>query len=244
MKQFSLPHAHGERNLHILQAELQKTAQFSATANLFCQLGDPLRLRIFWLLCHQEECINNIAALLRLTPASVLHQLRALYDCGLISIRQDGREVYYKAADTEGCQLLHQAAEQLMEIGCPENAVDYSGSTEEIIHRVHEYLVTHLADRITIEALSRQFLMNPTTLKRVFKEVYGMSIAAHIKQHRMEQAAKLLTETTDSIYKIALSVGYESQSRFSGAFQETYGVLPSVYRKEAHTADPSGFYCP
>ena len=74
--------------------------------------------------------------------------------------------------------------------------------------------------------------MNATTLKRVFKEVYGETIAAHIKKHRMEAAAALpAQDTQDDIAAIAQAVGYESQSRFTAAFKETYGELPSEYRR-------------
>ena len=233
MDEFALPHRHGENNIGSLKAELSKSARFGATAEIFKQLSDPTRLQIFFLLCHREECVINIAALLDISSPAASHHLRSLHDSGLISSRRDGKEVYYKAAETEACQLLHESVEQVMEIACPEKAVDYSGSTAEIIHRIHQYLVEHLGDRVTIEDLSKRFLMNPTTLKKAFKDVYGMSIAAHMKQHRMEHAAKRLLESNDSIAQIASAVGYESQSRFTNAFKETYGVLPSAYRKKA-----------
>ena len=87
--------------------------------------------------------------------------------------------------------------------------------------------------RITIEELSKQYLINPTTLKSVFKAVYGTSLAAHIKEHRMEQAAKLLRETDMSIAAIAQAVGYESQSKFTAAFKNQFAALPTAYRKQA-----------
>ena len=118
-----------------------------------------------------------------------------------------------------------------MEITCPEKEVDFQASSEEIIRNVHNYLVEHISERITIEELARIFLMNTTTLKRVFKKVYGSTIAAHMKEHRMEQAAMLLIKTSDDIASIAQGVGYESQSRFTTAFKETYGELPTEYRK-------------
>lgn len=232
MNEFTLPHQHGETNIGSIKAELSKTAHFTATAEIFKQLSDPTRLQIFWLLCHQEQCVINIAALLDMSSPAVSHHLRSLHDSGLISSRRDGKEVYYKVSEAEGCDLLHKTVEQVMEITCPEKAVDYNCSTEEIIHRIHEYLLENLADRVTIEDLSKQFLMNPTTLKKAFKDVYGMSLAAHMKQHRMEHAAILLLETNDSIAQIASAVGYESQSRFTTAFKETYDMLPSVYRKK------------
>ena len=71
--------------------------------------------------------------------------------------------------------------------------------------------------------MARKYLINPTTLKSVFKAVYGTSIASHIKEHRMKFAARLLMET-------AKEVGYESQSKFSKAFKEYYDVLPTEYR--------------
>ena len=85
--------------------------------------------------------------------------------------------------------------------------------------------------RFTIEYLSKEYLMNPTTLKQVFKAVYGTSIAAHVKGHRMEEAARLLVATDDSIAEIADQVGYTSQSKFTTAFKEYFGELPTEYRK-------------
>lgn len=228
----SLPHQHGETHLDHICHQLSNDTQFFTASECFKQLSDPTRLRIFWLLCHHEECVINIAALLSMSSPAVAHHLRSLHECGLIQSRRNGKEVHYKAAENEVSVLLHEVVEQIMEMTCPKKKIDFHGSSEDVIHQVHEYLLEHLSERITIEELSRHFLMNPTTLKQTFKEIYGNSIAAHIKEHRMEKAASLLKENGDSIAQIASRVGYESQSRFTAAFKETYGVLPSEYRKE------------
>lgn len=107
----------------------------------------------------------------------------------------------------------------------------YRSEQVETIREVHDYLLRHMDERITIEELSQKYLMNPTTLKAVFKEVYGESLASHMKEHRMEKAAALLSGTTDSVAQIAKAVGYGSQSRFSAAFREVYQMLPLEYRK-------------
>ena len=75
--------------------------------------------------------------------------------------------------------------------------------------------------------------MNATTLKTVFKSVYGNSLAAHMKEHRMEKAVRLLLETGLPIAEVARRVGYDSQSKFTAAFKSSYGVLPTEYRKTA-----------
>lgn len=229
MNEFKLPHKHNEKNTYNLQKKLLQTNSFIAGAEIFKQMGDPTRMKIFWLLCHTEECVINIAAFLNMSSPAVSHHLRSLYDCGLISSRREGKEVYYKVADKEECILLHKAVEKIMFISCPKKISD-SASTEDIVHSVHDYLVEHLHERITIEKLSKMYHINPTTLKNAFKSTYGSSIAAHIKEHRLEYAETLLKTTDMPIGQIALKAGYESQSRFTEAFKKAYSVLPGEYR--------------
>lgn len=233
MSDFRLPHDHGDPSTALRMCEeLKNTAHFAAASDLFRQLSDPTRVRIFWLLSHQEECVINIAAMLDMTSPAVSHHLRSLTESKLLTSRRVGKEVYYRASDTVQMRLLHEVVEQVMQIACPEKVTDFQASQEEIIRRVHAYLVEHLAQRITIDELARVFLMNTTTLKREFKRVYGMSIAAHMKQHRMEQAAILLKCGQTDIASVARAVGYESQSRFTAAFKEAYGCLPTEFRQE------------
>ena len=233
MPDFSLPHSHGaHRHEKEVRRVLADDARFSAAAELFRSLGDPTRVRIFWLLSHREECVINIAAILNMSSPAVSHHLRSLTESGLLESRRDGKEVYYRAPDTVQGQLLHEIVEQVMKIACPEQTVDYQASQEQIIRHVHDELTNNLAERVTIEELSRKYLMNTTTLKRCFKQVYGETIAAHMKKHRMEEAASLLLKTQNDIAAIAQAVGYESQSRFAAAFKETYGELPTEYRRK------------
>ncbi len=109
---------------------------------------------------------------------------------------------------------------------------EYKTEQIRIIREIHDQLTRHMEQRITIEKLSRKYLINPTTLKTAFKSIYGTSIAAHIKEHRMEQAAKTLKETDKSIAEIARAVGYDSQSKFTAAFKTYFKVLPKEYRKK------------
>ena len=114
----------------------------------------------------------------------------------------------------------------------PQNKlVEYQFELTETIRKIHDRLLRHMEQRITIEELSRQYLINPTTLKNAFKSVYGTSIAAHIKEHRMRQAAYMLTESNMNIAEIAQAVGYDSQSKFTTAFKAYFKVLPREYRK-------------
>mgnify|MGYP002518783908 FL=1 len=74
----NLPHNHNEdaKACQFLQEKIGDTENFQAVADVFKQLGDSTRLRIFWILCHCEECVLNIAALLNMSSPAVPHHLR------------------------------------------------------------------------------------------------------------------------------------------------------------------------
>jgi DNA-binding transcriptional ArsR family regulator len=122
MAVFELPHKHGSANhLQETKDQLDKIEDFQAVSDVFKQLSDTSRLRIFWLLCHREECVVDIASMMDMTTPAISHHLKQLKAGGLIVSRRDGKEVYYKAANTTQTQLLHLTIEQLMAIVCPED---------------------------------------------------------------------------------------------------------------------------
>lgn len=105
----------------------------------------------------------------------------------------------------------------------------------EQIHRIeeiHTLLTEHLDCRYTIEELSRRYLINTSSLKEIFKSVYGLPIASYMKEYRMHEAMRLLRETDDSIASIASAVGYESQGKFAKAFKDAVHLSPTQYRKQ------------
>ena len=93
---------------------------FAATADLFKQLSDKSRLRLFWLLCHCEECVLNLSVMMDMSSPALSHHLKLLKACGLIVSRREGKEVYYRAADTPQAEALHHMTERVAEIACPE----------------------------------------------------------------------------------------------------------------------------
>ena len=113
-------HNHGTpKELESTLARLETVKDFEIIADLFKQLGDSNRVRIFWLLCHCEECVTDIAAMIEMSSPAVSHHLRPLKTCGLITSRREGKEVYYKAATTTDAQPLHHMIETIMDLTCP-----------------------------------------------------------------------------------------------------------------------------
>ena len=118
MSTHSLPHDHGQPFEQELE-HMPSTEDFGTVAAIFKQLGDGSRLRIFWLLCHCEECVVNLSAMVKMSSPAVSQHLKQLKAAGLIVSRREGKEVYYKAADTEQAQNFHHIIEWLVKIVCP-----------------------------------------------------------------------------------------------------------------------------
>jgi DNA-binding transcriptional ArsR family regulator/AraC-like DNA-binding protein len=198
MSEVHLPHQHSdEGTMRELQESVETIGSFQTVADVFKQLSDSSRVRIFWLLCHCEECVIDLSAMVGMSSPAVSHHLRQLRESGLLVSRRVGKEVYYRASDSEQAQLLHRMIERTMEISCPEEeskaaaaaphlppldaeVYEGGGTSEQIetIRAVHDYLTQHLSSRVTIDELSRMFLMNPSTMKALFKSVYGSSLAS------------------------------------------------------------------
>ena len=101
-----MPHHHQPEDTQALLLEALPDEDTVRTVSYaLSQLGDPSRLRIFWLLCHTEECVADIARYVSMSSPAVSHHLRLLKDAGLIESRREGKEVYYRAADTPTVKL-------------------------------------------------------------------------------------------------------------------------------------------
>lgn len=118
MNQGQLPHDHGQ-NIDKILEKLPSQDECIQVAETFKLISDGTRLRILWLLCHCEECVRNIAAAMEMSDPAVSHHLKLLRKSGLIVSRRDGKEIYYRLADSAQAQFVHHACEEMFQISCP-----------------------------------------------------------------------------------------------------------------------------
>jgi predicted transcriptional regulator len=78
----------------------ERTAEFEELLAFFKALGDEKRLKIVGLLAQKSLCVEELAAILDLSAATVSHHLRKLVEAGLIAASAEGYyNVYSLRAD-------------------------------------------------------------------------------------------------------------------------------------------------
>ena len=230
-----LPHDHGNISNELL-ASIPDEKNLESISELFRLMSDTGRAKTFFLLCHCEECVINISAMLDVSPSATSQRLKALKESGLVTSRREGKEVYYTAAKTPRAHALHEMLENMLELACPSDPHDHAHKEIEphasAVKEIHALITSDLGVRYTIDELSRRFHINKTSLKSAFKIAYGKPIAAYMKEYRIKRSMELLSHTDTPISEIASTVGYESSSKFTEAFKDVAGMTPMNYRKK------------
>ncbi|VVD32119.1 DNA-binding domain-containing protein, AraC-type [Paraburkholderia dioscoreae] len=107
---------------------------------------------------------------------------------------------------------------------CPERLVPRR------IRRVTDYIRANLAGDLAISELAAQAGLSSFHFARVFRRETGETPHQFVTRLRLEEAARLLYATDQTVLQIALAVGFENASHFSVQFKRDYGVTPLAYR--------------
>ncbi|MGD2044532.1 MAG: metalloregulator ArsR/SmtB family transcription factor [Acidimicrobiia bacterium] len=103
-------HGHGP-----LPDDLLDEDSANVLAERFKLLADPGRLRIIdVLIAAGEVCVSDIASAVGATESGTSHQLRQLRLAGLVRSRKQGREVFYRVADSHVRLLIDVAVEHYL----------------------------------------------------------------------------------------------------------------------------------
>ncbi|MEU5976097.1 AraC family transcriptional regulator [Streptomyces sp. NPDC047315] len=91
-------------------------------------------------------------------------------------------------------------------------------------------IATRFAEPWTIESLAREVGMSRSAFTAAFRELVGEAPARHLTGRRMQEAARLLGETSAPQSTVPQRVGYQSAVGFHLAFRKWFGMTPGEYR--------------
>ncbi len=101
--------------------------------------------------------------------------------------------------------------------------------------RIRAMLSTRLDDDWSSAAIASALAMSEATLRRRLA-AEGVTLRELIADVRMASALVLLQATSRPVSEIALSVGYDSPSRFAVRFRDRFGFAPTAVRGHARGA--------
>ena len=78
----------------------------ATTSDPFNAIAEPHRRNILEFLASRERPVTDIVLALRLAQPSVSKHLRVLRDVGLVNVRRDGRQAFYRT-NAEAIKPLH-----------------------------------------------------------------------------------------------------------------------------------------
>ena len=94
-----------------------------------------------------------------------------------------------------------------------------------------QFMKDHYRENLTLENIAASAFLSSGYASRIFKKQMNISIMDYLLQLRMDEAKKMLRETTLSIDEIASKTGYADSSYFTKVFRKAMGMTPSRYRQ-------------
>lgn len=108
---------------------------------------------------------------------------------------------------------------------------------EALARHARDYIDKHFQDMsLCLTDIAEQVNVSGNYLSAVFSSAYECGIAAYINKVRIEEAKKLLENTSCKVNVIAERAGYENATYFSTLFKKSTGMSPKEFRNHVKGA--------
>jgi len=126
--------------------------------------------------------------------------------------------------------LNYISKDQSCQILCKEKPELHSGTNNDIVNTVFNYLLNNFKKNILLEDLAELTHMRVTTLCSYYKRHTLKSIIESLNEIRIGHACKLLVNSRLDINQIAYESGFRNISNFNRQFLKNKKVTPKIYR--------------
>lgn len=134
--------------------------------------------------------------------------------------------------EEEALTSIHRAIISLNQVSLLKHRVEEVTITNnETILPMIEYIHANYQTDMNLDALADYMHLNKNYLCQLFKKEVGMTYIAYVREYRVEQAKKLLRETSLSLGEISEDVGYVDPAYFSRIFKKQTTMSPNQYRQ-------------
>jgi AraC-like DNA-binding protein len=111
-----------------------------------------------------------------------------------------------------------------------------SGARDRVVvDAMQRLLLDNLARPITVREVAAAVHLSERHTERLFRSVTGDSLMSTLRRLRLELAAQLLLDASNTVTQVAHAAGYSDVRPFSTAFRRHYGTTPTDYRRTGGT---------
>lgn len=113
-----------------------------------------------------------------------------------------------------------------------------TGIFDPVVGRALALLHRKLGQHWTAEDLARAVGLSRSAFADRFTRIMGESPMRYLARQRLQEAARRMESSSDSIARIAFEVGYESEAAFNRAFKRVFGAPPATWRAGRNPSPP------
>jgi signal transduction histidine kinase/ligand-binding sensor domain-containing protein/DNA-binding response OmpR family regulator len=111
--------------------------------------------------------------------------------------------------------------------------ISASSMDEQFLQRLLSIFEDHIEEpEFSTEDLAREIGMSRMHLNRKIQALTNLSTNAFIRTLRLQRAARILSNASETVSEVAYKVGFNNLSYFSKAFRRHFGKLPSEFTKK------------
>ena len=99
----------------------------------------------------------------------------------------------------------------------------------ELFSHIKNYLLSHLADHLTIEQICHDNLISRSRLQKLFRDSEGTGVIEYYSALKISEAKSMIRSGQMNFTQISEYLGYSSIHYFSRQFKRSTGMTPSEY---------------
>lgn len=107
----------------------------------------------------------------------------------------------------------------------------HGGKSLRLVQALKQRIENDFRRQLSMILLAKEFKVTPGHMTRTFRMIVGISPLEYVHRLRLEEAYRLLSDTSMNVSEAASEVGFEDANYFSRLFRKKMGISPCLVRK-------------